>query len=557
MRSFGLAGSLALLLVLQAVAGAPWHHPLDLANGGYWPLRVAVTVTNSAAEATESEPVALSVPALAGAKAESLRVCRADGVELLYEVRDPGGAARHAAALKSDDQLIVPVECPGHTATALYVYAGNDAAWPVPDFLPGKFTKQLKNPGNSRLRVSVGALERLQIRISPPPRPGSGPEWRNRAEVRVRNLSEQPLRTALVRVNLRKALVQLPGLALDTTVSGVASSDGRELPAYRLGTGADLLFGVDLAPLSEQLFQVGFQANPKRQSHAAIEEYERLLVSRVNLAGNGSFEDGSAGPENWIKPAAGGSHQVSAGFSSGARFGKRSLELTALENEKADWLGWTSREIPVRPGATYFLGGWLKAVGLGSFATIHAHFHDARGALTRSGAMVSTQPTVSANSEWVNSTGFFQAPPDAATIQIHLTMNTRGTLRHDGVVLCEVVDGELAHVYSSAQEKTSSGLRAWEVNPLVKVFPDTPPQPEARAVSVELARNEYEPFQLAVRSAAAKTNHLSISVSVAEGPSGASLPAVKIERVAYVPVDYPSAYYSTEVPEWCRKVPRG
>ena len=32
---------------------------------------------------------------------------------------------------------------------------------------------------------------------------------------------------------------------------------------------------------------------------------------------------------------------------------------------------------------------------------------------------------------------------------------------------------------------------------------------------------------------------------------------MKVERVGYVPVDYPSAYYSTEVPEWCRKVPRG
>ena len=84
----------------------------------------------------------------------------------------------------------------------------------------------------------------------------------------------------------------------------------------------------------------------------------------------------------------------------------------------SDWVGWDSREIPVKPGATYLLSGWLKGIKLQSWATIHAHFHDAQGALTKSGAMVSTQPTVSGDSDWVNSKGFFQAPPDAATIQI-------------------------------------------------------------------------------------------------------------------------------------------
>ncbi|HOW67496.1 MAG TPA: hypothetical protein P5186_02385 [Candidatus Paceibacterota bacterium] len=69
--------------------------------------------------------------------------------------------------------------------------------------------------------------------------------------------------------------------------------------------------------------------------------------------------------------------------------------------------------------------------------------------MTRSGAMVGTQPTVSGDSGWVNSQGFFRAPPDAATLQIHLTMNTQGTLRHDGIVLCEVLDGEWVRVHTA------------------------------------------------------------------------------------------------------------
>jgi hypothetical protein len=550
-----LVGALAFLLLGYAAdAAVPWQHALYLANGGYWPQRVPVTITNGSAEPVAGEPLALLLPALAGARVEALRVCRADGVELLFDLRDARGLAKRAGELGAEDKLIVPVECPAHTTTTLYVYAGNAEAWAVADFLPGRIADRATNPGSGSLKVSVGEVERLQLKAAHAPTPKPGPDWRNWAEVRVRHFTEETGSTALVRVNLRKALARLPGVSLDSRAC-VASSDGAELPSYGLGRGAGLLFSASLLPLTEELFQVGFRKGSQLAATMVIENYGRLLASSANLAANGSFENGSDGPDQWIKPANGGPRRVVAGFSSDARFGKRALELTALENAKGDWLGWDSREIPIKPGATYLLSGWLKGTKLQSWAAIHAHFHDAQGALTKSGAMVSTQPTVNGDSDWVNSMGFFQAPPDAATVQIHLTMNTQGTLRHDGIVLCEVVDGEVERMHSAAARAAGPGLQAWEVNPLVKVFPDTPPQAQARAVSVELARNEYQAFQLAL-CAAANTTHLSIAVSPLKGPGGAELPPVKVERVGYVPVDYPSAYYSTDVPEWCRKVPQ-
>jgi hypothetical protein len=556
MTRSALAGTLAFSLLVRAAAAAvSWQHALYLANGGYWPQRVPVTITNGLAEPVAGEPLALLLPALAGERVESLRVCRADGVELLFDLRDARGLAKRAGELSAEDKLIVPVECLAHSATTLFVYAGNLQAWAVPDFLPGRLADRAANPGSGGLDVSVGEVERLQLRAARMSTPKFGPDWRNWAEVRVRHFIEEAGSTALVRVNLRKALARLPGVSLDSTAC-VASSDGTELPSYSLGRGADLLFSASLLPLTEELFQVGFRKGSQLDAPTVIENYGRLLAGSANLAANGSFENGSDGPDQWIKPANGGPHQVAAGFSSDARFGKRALELTALENAKADWLGWDSREIPVKPGATYLLSGWLKGIKLQSWAAIHAHFHDAQGALTKSGAMVSTQPTVSGNSDWANSMGFFQAPPDATTIQIHLTMNTQGTLRHDGVVLCEVVDGEVERVHSTAAQAAGPGLQVWGVNPLVKVFPDTPPQAPARAVSVELARNEYQAFQLAL-CGTASTTHLSVAVSPLKGPGGGELPPVKVERVGYVPVDYPSAYYSTEVPNWCRKVPRG
>lgn len=547
--------TLALLLLAQTADAAPWPQTLYLANGGFWPERVSLAITNRSAEPIASEPLALSIPGLAGVRTESLRVCRADGVELLFDLRDAHGATKRTGLLSQEDKLIVPVECPAHAAATIFVYAGNTQAWAVPDFLPARLTGGATNGASGSLGVSVGEIERIRLDSARPITPKTGRDWQNWAEVRVRRFGDEAGSNALVRVNLRQALACLPDVTEDATAT-IASGDGKDLASYRLGRGMDLLFSASLPPLSEILFQIGFRPGSPAESAPGLEDYRRLLESDANLISNGSFEKVVGAPDQWVKPDEGGPHHIRAGFSDDAPFGKRSLELKALENAKGDWLGWHSQEIPVKPGATYFLSGWLKAIGMQDQAAIHAHFHDAQGALTRSGAMVSTQPAVSGDSSWVNSKGFFHAPPDAATIQIHLTMNTQGTLRHDGLVLCEVLQGEIAGDHFAA-DQAKPGLRVWEVNPLVKVFPDTLPQAPARAVSIELARGEYQAFQFALRIGAVGKTRVGIAVSPAQNRGGAELPPVKVERVGYVPVDYPSAYYSTDVPEWCRKLPQG
>ena len=209
--------------------------------------------------------------------------------------------------------------------------------------------------------------------------------------MRVRRFSEEAGSTALVRVNLRKALARLPNVPQDSAA----------LCCVQRWHGTDLLWlgawrgpAVQRTPASADRgtlpgwFPPGPPAEPPPLSRITGGSWP----GSANLVANGSFESGSDGPDQWGKPPDGGPHRVTAGFSTDARFGKRSLELTVLENATGDWLGWDSREIPVRPGATYLLSGWLKGMKLQGWAAIHAHFHDARGALTRSGAMVSTQP---------------------------------------------------------------------------------------------------------------------------------------------------------------------
>jgi len=150
---------------------------------------------------------------------------------------------------------------------------------------------------------------------------------------------------------------------------------------------------------------------------------------------------------------------------------------------------------------------------------------------------------------------------------VHLTMNTSGTLRHDGLLLCEVVEGVIRNVHRVAGKALPTGraLQVWEVNPLRKVFPDTPPQAPPRRVAVELARNEYEPFQLALRGGdslsparqPSASQRVTVEVSPLKNSKGITLPAVKVDRVGFVPIDHPSAYFTTDVPDWCRKLPHG
>ncbi|MCX6916547.1 MAG: DUF4091 domain-containing protein, partial [Verrucomicrobia bacterium] len=53
------------------------------------------------------------------------------------------------------------------------------------------------------------------------------------------------------------------------------------------------------------------------------------------------------------------------------------------------------------------------------------------------------------------------------------------------------------------------------------------------------------------------SQRVTVEVSPLKNAAGKTLPAVKVERVGFVPIDHPSGYFTTDVPDWCRKLPRG
>ncbi|MDH7568175.1 MAG: DUF4091 domain-containing protein, partial [Armatimonadota bacterium] len=246
-----------------------------------------------------------------------------------------------------------------------------------------------------------------------------------------------------------------------------------------------------------------------------------------------------------------------AGFGSDALLGKRSARVVVPAGNRQDWVGWRSGEIPVEPGASYLYAGFLKTRGVSGTVRLHAHTHNAEGRLTTTAAFHSTTPEAGPTADWTHSVGTIHTSPDTASVQLHLTMNATGTLQHDGILLCRVLPAETVGLEApESGSPAATGLRAWSVNPLVKVFPDDLPGPAAHGVAVECARNEYEPIQLALRCPRAIPG-IEVRVSPLRTASNRALPPVRVDHVGYVPVDHPSGYFRADVPAWYRMVPRG
>ncbi len=130
-----------LSFMAAGLSDSNWHHPLYLANDGYWRQRVQIVIRNDTDRPVAGEPVPVKIGKgegdadLVGARAEAVRVCDAAGTEMLFDLTAPNGQRIGQGTIPAGSVLTIPAECPARSAAIYFVYFDNPSAWRVPDFL--------------------------------------------------------------------------------------------------------------------------------------------------------------------------------------------------------------------------------------------------------------------------------------------------------------------------------------------------------------------------------------------------------------------------------------
>ncbi len=705
--------SLALVVGLWAGVGlgaAPWHHPLYLHAGRYWPERVPVTVQNTGDREVTGAVCEVTVGAgqgevaLVGLEARTLRACDEVGGEILYEIRTASGETRHEGALQGGDRIFFPVILAPKQRRTYYLYAGNDHAGAVPDFISAGFVNGGFEAGRNEpagwhtwgvdgthkmswvtegarsgkrcartdvaegaaatwikyvqdgipvrpgqryqfrawvkaqgvkgaagwfihvngdkpqlinrvltpqggtydwqevklefevpptgtnaavgtvlhgtgtawfddaslrllgepiaLKVTVGARETLKPAAAPPASwhtklLGTTGQWPYRCPVRIYNFSGQAQKQVLAAADLRRFLRRLKAVLAPNSLRVIAQAPGkRPVAAEFLVADDTLLFLADLAPRSLSTYYVyGSTDAAIPRSPQYLDEAD-LATSAANLVRNADFEQGDGLPAVWTAAEQGETGQALCKVSRDRRAyrGKFCAKLEIPPEAPLGWAGWHQEGIPVEPNSTYLYAGYMKTKDVDGRVTLYAHLMDAEGKLCKVGGYAGARQHLSGTQDWTRVSGVIRTPPDAATIDLHLTMNAHGTVWHDSIVLCRTATGYPLELDTIPAEPLAGGYAVWEVDPIVKVFPDDRPGRRPQGIEVSAARNEYEPFQVAIKSDK-PLSQVRVSVSALSGKGGAKLPEVKVERVGFVPIDSPSAYFSTDVPDGYRQMP--
>ncbi|MEW6745279.1 MAG: hypothetical protein AB1486_21205 [Planctomycetota bacterium] len=67
-----------------------------------------------------------------------------------------------------------------------------------------------------------------------------------------------------------------------------------------------------------------------------------------------------------------------------------------------------------------------------------------------------------------------RAPAGAASAELHLTMNSHGTVWHDGILFCRALESTVSSLEVTRPDATTASQPrgVWQVNWLIKVFRD-------------------------------------------------------------------------------------
>lgn len=404
----------------------------------------------------------------------------------------------------------------------------------------------LETPEGARLTAVASAPERITLAEQGESPTCGSVAWDYRLPVRVANTRSEARKT-VVAVDVSGLAARLQGRTSTNALTVVFK--GQVVPSTRLQN--QLLFEAQLPAQSLSTYYVcaGGAATATADLKA---EYQTLLASPRNLIKNGDFEVGEKTPADWAGGAEGERPaETVMGLDEPGLFGRRCAKIEIPATSKKAWTGWR-QEVPVQPGRTYLYSAWVKCANLDGGLQLHVHLLNAQHELCKTGAYTGAGPAITGTTGWTLISGTFTMPADCAYFQAHLTMLATGTAWHDGAILTEIAEGEAGSLEGHSPAK----LTVWPVNSVVKVFHEDVPPPQVSPARVTAAGDEYEPLQLAVRSPQT-LGSVRVVVDPPSNAAGKKLPVPEIGVVGYVPIDHASNYYSSDTPEYYRKIPTG
>jgi hypothetical protein len=420
-----------------------------------------------------------------------------------------------------------------------------------------------------RASARAGAIERLTLQEKGAEASWlmagrKAPRWLYRLPVRLVNLRSEPSADLLAVVDLNSSargiavphlLLTLGGAPVETCRLGdrllfACAPAARTALTYYLYV-ADT--GAKTAPAKMNTSALGSdipsdQILADRLGETDAAAFAKLLNSPVNLIKNPDFEAGTDTPEGWTHSTPEPNVTFSLGTPGG--FGKRYARFSVPPAAKETWRGWY-QSAPVKPGHSYLFGAWLACEALEGTANLNAHLRNAKGGVASGGFLGAGSP-ISGNAPWTPMFGTVTVPQDAAQFQMHLTMNDRGTLKHDGAFLSECLEASTGDPETPAL--AGKDVEVWPVDPVIKVFHETLPPQTAAPLAVSLARNEEEALQIALR-AGRDIADLRVEVEAPRHKKGYSLTTFSIGWVGFVPIDHRTAYYNLKTPAWELKFP--
>jgi hypothetical protein len=494
-----------------------WHHPLYLANMGYWHSRIPVVVKNSSAQDIMGEAVRFTIGKgegqlhLTGENASALRVTDSDGTELLCRITSPGGGLVTEGFIPDSSRFILPVTVMGGQSATFYIYYDNPAAWPVGAVLEeerygrkdGKVSEISKG---DKLHAEIKATQTISLTGNGRNEEWPGNEkWDISVPIKVFNFGKYKSGTLPVYVNMEQVYLRLHNKAVQHSPMQLGNKVTRS--CFRFENA--LLFEGQLEALSEQTIYAYFNGNGKEEMQDRQKEFGEWLNDKRNLL--------------------------------------RSFPATG-EINRSGWI----QDITIEPGKTYMFGTMVKCSDLSDGVSVQIRF-TGKNDTVLNGRVASDK--ITGTSDWKFISGVFLAPEEASSARISLSLTEAGKAWSRGMIMMEVIEGYSSSMFFGQRDAyKSEELTVWPVNPVVKVFHEDLPPSKADPLHISAAKNEKEPLQIALRSSKDYSN-IRVEVTKPVNSEGHKLDQVSVNIVGYVPIDYPSNYYEKKVPYWYLKFP--